>query len=48
MLGIALTMYGREEQADTIIEQLLRDKVRTSPLFALSCPDLPLFSHLIP
>eukprot|EP01027_Heterolobosea_sp_BB2_P000752 GEZU01001099.1.p1 GENE.GEZU01001099.1~~GEZU01001099.1.p1 ORF type:complete len:900 (-),score=305.42 GEZU01001099.1:245-2944(-) len=25
-MGIAMTMYGREEEADTLIEQLLRDK----------------------
>lgn len=25
-MGIALTMYGREEEADTLIESLQRDK----------------------
>ena len=27
-LGIALITYGKEEEADTLIEQLLRDKVK--------------------
>ena len=26
-MGIAMVMYGREEQADTLIEQLVGDKV---------------------
>jgi hypothetical protein len=26
-MGIALSMFAQEEQADTLIEQLLRDKV---------------------
>jgi hypothetical protein len=27
-MGVAMLVYGREEQADVLIEQLLRDKVR--------------------
>jgi len=32
-MGIALVMYGREEEADTLIEQLTLDKVTSPPPF---------------
>lgn len=38
-MGVAMLVYGREEQADVLIEQLLRDKVRLHlpPKLALTC-----------
>jgi len=33
-MGIALIMYGREEEADVVIEQLLRDK---DPILRYGC-----------
>uniref|UniRef100_A0A8I6X6I2 26S proteasome non-ATPase regulatory subunit 1 homolog n=2 Tax=Hordeum vulgare subsp. vulgare TaxID=112509 RepID=A0A8I6X6I2_HORVV len=38
-LGIALTMYGREEEADTLIEQMIRDQdpiLRYGGMYALA------------
>lgn len=32
-VGIALVMYGRMEEADTLIESLCRDKVKLKSLF---------------
>ena len=38
-LGIALTVYGREEEADTLIEQMTRDQdpiIRYGGMYALA------------
>lgn len=34
-VGIALVMYGRMEEADTLIESLCRDKVKLKSLFEM-------------
>ena len=36
MIGLALIMYGREEGADTLIEQMTRDQVGKGGIVILS------------